>query len=179
MAKRSVEYSVGVFLLIGLICIGYLTIRLGKMEIVGGNYYKIKARFSSVAGLKKGATVEISGVQVGKVDSIQLDPEDSVAVVTMKIDGKVKISDDANASIKTSGLIGDKYISIVPGGSGTNLAPGDQITETSSGVDIEEVIGKYAFGNVGSAGGTPQASAGLSTSASQPSSSPQEKELQP
>jgi len=148
MSKRAVEIFVGIFVLIGLACVAYLTIKLGKMELIGGDYYQIGARFATVSGLKPGAVVEMAGVSVGKVDRIELHPEDKVAVIWMKIDRNVRLSDDVIASVKTSGLIGDKYIRLAPGGSGTELAPGEMITETESAVDIEELIGKYAFGDV-------------------------------
>ncbi len=148
MKRTSVETAVGVFVLIGILCIGYLTIKLGKMELFGGDYYQLTARFDSVSGLKAGADVEVAGVQVGKVGSIALDQEEYVAVVTLKIRKGVRISDDAIASIKTAGLIGDKFVKITPGGSEDYLGPGDTITDTESALDIEELISKYVFGKV-------------------------------
>lgn len=146
--KIALETAVGLFVVIGLICIGYLTVRLGKLEIIGGDYYAVSARFSSVAGLKKGAQVEMAGVRIGQVEQILLDKEIKVAVVTMKIQADVPISQDAIASVKTSGLIGDKYITIEPGGSPDTIENGGWITETESAVDMEELISKYAFGEV-------------------------------
>ncbi len=148
MKTRTVETSVGLFVLLGLICVGYLTIKLGKMEVFGGDYYYVSARFGSVSGLKRGAPVDIAGVQVGTVDRIELDPETMAAVVRMKIRRDVALKEDSMASIKTIGLIGDKYVKIEPGGSEVLLKDGDMITETESAVDIESVIGKYAFGDV-------------------------------
>ena len=89
MKKSSIEIAVGLFTVIGIICVGYLTIRLGKMELIGGNYYSLNARFESVAGLKSGAQVEIAGVQVGQIDSISLDRIEQIAIVKMKIDREV------------------------------------------------------------------------------------------
>ena len=148
MKKASVDLGVGIFVLIGIICVGYLTIRLGKMELLGDDHYFLNARFQSVSGLKTGATVEIAGVQVGLVDSISLDLKEQVAVVRMKILKNVVLTDDVIASVKTAGLIGDKYIKLSPGGSEEVLKPGDTITETESVLDIEELISKYAFGGV-------------------------------
>jgi len=142
------EMAVGIFVLIGIICVGYLTLRLGKMELIGGNHYTLNARFQSVSGLKAGAQVELAGVEVGQVDAIDLDPVQQVAVVTLKIDKEVELTDDAIASVKTSGLIGDKYVNITPGGSDEILTSGDTITETESALDIEALISKYAFGDV-------------------------------
>jgi len=134
--------------LIGIICVGYLTIKLGKMEIIGDNYYVIGARFHSVSGLKEGAYVEMAGVEIGKVESIALDYEELEAVVEMKIEKGIVLTDDAIASIKTAGIIGDKYIKISPGGSEEVLKSGDSITETESAIDLEDLISKYVFGDV-------------------------------
>lgn len=148
MKTSSIEISVGIFVLIGIICTGYLTIKLGKMEFFGGNNYHLTARFKSVAGLKKGAQIEMAGVPIGQVDTITLDKERQVALVKLKIENDIVLTDDIIASVKTSGLIGDKYISIEPGGSDEILKPGDLITETESALDIEELISKYALGGV-------------------------------
>jgi phospholipid/cholesterol/gamma-HCH transport system substrate-binding protein len=148
MRKFSVELGVGIFVLIGLICVGYLTIQLGKMKLLGDDHYFLNARFLSVSGLKAGAQVEIAGVTVGQVDSISLDPKDNVAMVRLKIKKNVVLSDDVIASVKTSGLIGDKFIKLSPGGSDEILKPEDMITDTESSLDIEELISKYAFGDV-------------------------------
>ena len=148
MNKSSVELGVGIFVLIGLICVGYLTIQLGKMKLLGDDHYFLNARFLSVSGLKAGAQVEIAGVEVGQVDSISLDAKDNVAMVRLKIKKDIVLTDDVIASVKTSGLIGDKYIKLSPGGSDEILGPEDTITETESALDIEELISKYAFGDV-------------------------------
>ncbi|MGD8963722.1 MAG: outer membrane lipid asymmetry maintenance protein MlaD [Desulfobacterales bacterium] len=148
MKKGSVELGVGIFVIIGLICVGYLTIQLGKMKLLGEDHYFLNARFLSVTGLKSGAQVEIAGVEVGQVDSISLDPKDNVAMVRLKIKRDIVLSDDVIASVKTSGLIGDKYIKLSPGGSDDILEPEDTIIETESALDIEELISKYAFGEV-------------------------------
>ena len=148
MKKSSVELGVGIFVLIGIICVGYLTIRLGKMEFFKEEHYFLNARFQSVSGLKPGANIEIAGVTVGQVDSISLDPEQHVAMVQLKIIKEVVLTDDVIASVKTAGLIGDKYIKLSPGGSEEILKPGDTILETESALDIEELISKYAFGDV-------------------------------
>ena len=149
MKKSSVELVVGVFVLIGLICVAYLTIKLGKMEWMGDNHYLLSARFDSVSGLRTGAGVELAGVQVGQVDSISLDHKTMQALVKFKIQNGVKLSDDVIVSVKTAGLIGDKYVNITPGGSEQILKPGDTIMETESVLDIEALISKYVFGNVG------------------------------
>jgi phospholipid/cholesterol/gamma-HCH transport system substrate-binding protein len=148
MKQSSVELGVGVFVLLGIICVGYLTIRLGEIEVLGDKYYLLNARFKSVSGLKVGAQVDIAGVQVGQVDSIALDPKDLMAMVRLKIKDVIVLSDDVIASIKTAGLLGDKYVQLSPGGSDKILKPGDTIIETEPPLDIEGLISKYAFGKV-------------------------------
>lgn len=148
MKSSYVETAVGIFVLIGIICVGYLTMRLGKMEWLGDNYYTVYAQFQSISGLKPGTQVEMAGVEIGKVDSVSLDPQKQVALVEMKIQKGLTLTDDVIASIKTSGLIGDKYIRLYPGGSDIILKPGDRITETESAVDLEELISKYVFGGI-------------------------------
>lgn len=148
MKKYSMEFSVGIFVFIGLLAVGYLTIKLGKMELLGGDYYILHARFTNVQGLKAGSFVNMAGVQIGQVAAISLDVEHSTATADLKIDKQVPIDEFAIASIKTSGLIGDKYIKITPGGSDEYLKPGDTITDTESTIDLEELISKYIFGGV-------------------------------
>jgi phospholipid/cholesterol/gamma-HCH transport system substrate-binding protein len=140
--------AVGVFMLIGIICVGYLTIQLGKMQWIGDNFYPLDVRFKSAAGLKTGSQVEIAGVQVGQVDVIRFDQARQMAMVRLKIQKNIVLTDDVIASVKTSGLIGDRYIKLTPGGSELVLKPGDQITETESAIDFEELISKYVFGGV-------------------------------
>lgn len=148
MRRSSVEMAVGLFVVAGILCVGYLTIRLGDVDWFGDRTYPIFARFESVSGLKSGAAVEIAGIPVGKIHAITLDQERQMAVVEMKIDNGVAITDDVIASVKTSGLIGDKFIKLTPGGSPEMLAPGDVIIDTESALDIEELVSKYVFGKV-------------------------------
>ena len=148
MQKSSVELGVGVFVLIGIVCVGYLTIRLGEMEFFEGDHYILNARFQSVSGLKAGANIEIAGVKVGQVESISLEPKEQVALVRLRIKREIVLTDDVIASVKTAGLIGDKYIKLSPGGSDEILKSGDTIFETESALDVEEIISKYAFGGV-------------------------------
>lgn len=147
MKKSSIETTVGVFVLIGLLCVGYLTIKLGKMELLSENYYHVNASFTSATGLKSGGNVEMAGVKVGQIDKIELDPIIKVAQVRLKIDNEVELATDVIASIKTAGIIGDKYISLTPGGEEEVLANGDTIEETESSLDIEDLVSKYVFGD--------------------------------
>ena len=150
MKPGKLELIVGVFVLIGIAALAYLAIKLGKLEVVGGNQREIQAVFDSVAGLKSGAPVELAGVQVGQVKRIGLDGDR--ALVVMAIDPKVKVYKDAIASIKTRGLIGDKYVALSPGGADEELRAGDRIRDTESGVDLEAVIGEFIHGSAGSSG---------------------------
>ncbi len=147
MKKSSLELTVGIFVIIGLVCVGYLTVKLGKMELLGDHYYSLNAKFNSATGLKPGSNVEIAGVKVGQVESIGLDPVMKIAMVKMKIEKGIELEDDAIASVKTSGLIGDKFIMITPGGSMETLSPGGMITETEPALDIEDLVSKYVFGD--------------------------------
>lgn len=148
MKKYALETYVGIFVLIGLICVAYLTVKLGKFEVLGGDYYVLKARFASVSGLKQGSSVEMAGVQIGTVDRIRINTELQVAEVELKIRKDIALSEDTIASIKTNGLIGDKYVRITPGGSEEVLGDGDRIMETESAIDLEELISQYIFGKV-------------------------------
>ena len=144
----SKEAAVGFFVLVGLVCLAYLTVKLGRMEVFNSEGYTVYASFNSVSGLRPGAEVEIAGVRVGRVKAIRLDDERPRAVVELQLNKGIHLTDDVIASVKTSGLIGDKYTSLAPGGSGTELGNGDEITDTESAVDIEELISKYVFGKV-------------------------------
>lgn len=147
MKKFGLETVVGLFVLAGILSLAWLSIKLGKMELFSNSGYTVKASFVKSGGVKPGATVEIAGVQVGRVKSVSLS-EDYMAVLELNIKEGVKLQSDAIASVKTKGLIGEKYIEITPGGSDKILKDGDKITETESAVDIEELVSKYAFGKL-------------------------------
>jgi phospholipid/cholesterol/gamma-HCH transport system substrate-binding protein len=148
MKKYSLETAVGIFVVAGLICVGYMTVKLGKASFFGGDTYPLYARFASVSGLRVGSSVEIYGIQVGSVTSLGVDSERQMGVVGMKLNKETKVYDDAAATIKSAGLIGDKYVKIDPGGSGEPLKPSGVITQTSVPADVEDLIGRYAFGDV-------------------------------
>ena len=149
MKRATVETSVGIFVLIGILCLAYLSIKLGKVELFGGDNYQVSAQFDSVSGLKSGASVEIAGVEVGQVDRIALDPKSgSRATVYLRLQSGVKLSDDVIASVRTRGIIGDKFILLKPGGSDKILASGTKIHDTESAVDLEELVSKYIHGQV-------------------------------
>ncbi len=148
MKKYALETTVGVFVLAGLLCVAYLTVKLGKLDILGADSYPLVARFKDVTGLKNGAYVEMAGVRVGRVSDIALDPKDHMALVRLDIQNGIRLTDDSIASIKTSGLIGDKFVKVSPGGSDDILKPGGVIVETEASVDLGDLIGKYVFGGV-------------------------------
>jgi phospholipid/cholesterol/gamma-HCH transport system substrate-binding protein len=149
MKKYAMETAVGIFVVVGLLCIGYMAVKLGNLGLFGDNSYPIIARFTSVSGLRDGSAVQMLGIEIGRVEKLTMDQEKQVAVVEFRIKKGIKIYDDAMASIKTEGLIGDRYVSIDPGGGSDELLkPGGVITETESPTDIQELISKYAFGDV-------------------------------
>jgi phospholipid/cholesterol/gamma-HCH transport system substrate-binding protein len=148
MKKYSMETAVGIFIVVGLICVGYMTVKLGNVSLFGDATYSLYARFTSVAGLRVGSSVEVYGIQVGTVTSLSIDHEKQMGVVGMKVNKNTIIYDDASATIKTAGLIGDKYVKVDPGGAGEVVKPGSYIAQTSVPADIEDLIGRYAFGDV-------------------------------
>jgi phospholipid/cholesterol/gamma-HCH transport system substrate-binding protein len=147
MKRSMVDLSVGVFVLVGLLALGWLSVKLGRVELLGSGGYVLTADFPSVGGLKVGSSVEIAGVEIGRVDSITLD-KDFQARVRMTIRPGIKLQDDSIASIKTKGLIGERYIRINPGGSDRVIPPNGRIREVEPPVDFEELLSKYIFGKV-------------------------------
>ena len=146
MNHSRTDIFVGIFVLAGAICLGYLAIRLGKVELFGATGYIIYADFSSVAGLKVGDPAEIAGVRIGKVESLGL-VEDR-ARVTLRLDPNVQLHDDVIASVRARGLIGDKFVLITPGASDNIIPPGGKIRETESPQDITDLIGKFVGGDL-------------------------------
>ena len=146
MKKIDLELAVGFFLLMGIFSLAYISIKLGKLEVLGGEGYTVYAKFDQDGGIKVGSTVEIAGVAIGKVKSIKLD--EYQALLEFVINKGVIIQEDAIASIKTQGLIGEKFVQITPGGSDKIIKNGGIITETESAIDIESLISKYMFGKV-------------------------------
>ncbi len=146
MRRVGVEIAVGIFIIAGLLCLAYISIKLGKVKLIGKNYYPVTAIFSTVKGLRNDTVVEISGVEVGKVDSIRLDNYE--AVITLLIRDDIKLQEDAIASIRTKGLLGEKYVEIMPGGSDVLIQPGGTMYETEPPIDLEKLIGSFVFGKV-------------------------------
>jgi phospholipid/cholesterol/gamma-HCH transport system substrate-binding protein len=146
--KINIELIVGLFMIGGFLCFVYLSLQLGEFTLFAGDRtYNVTADFDSISGLKEGAILDIAGVNVGRVAKISLGKNYRARVV-LQINREVKVSDDSVASVRTQGIIGDKYIRIVPGGSDVMLKNGGRISETESAIDLEEMVSKYIFGGV-------------------------------
>ncbi|MGE4558800.1 MAG: outer membrane lipid asymmetry maintenance protein MlaD [Desulfobulbus sp.] len=149
MHNTRMEIFVGVFLVIGFLAFGWLALQLGEVPwITESKTYMINAEFNNISGVKEGAEVQIAGVIVGKVRRLSLNA-DRQAVVGMQLDKDITIPVDSIASVKSQGIIGDKYIQITLGGDETVYKPGESILDTESSVDLESLISKFAFGQVG------------------------------
>ncbi len=136
----TLEFLVGIFTLAGVGAAGYLAVGLAGLELGTSNTYYVHAEFDNISGLKYGASVEIAGVPIGEVSAINL--KDPKAIVTLKLGRDIKIKDDDILSIRTKGIIGDRYVKVSRGASDTYIAENGTTTETESVVDIEDVIGK-------------------------------------
>ncbi|GAB4335201.1 MAG: outer membrane lipid asymmetry maintenance protein MlaD [Desulfobulbaceae bacterium] len=148
MKKTLVDIVVGIFLVAGFAALGWLALQLGEVPwLTGGRTYEVRAEFDNISGVKSGADVQIAGVKVGAVEGTSLS-EDGVAMVTMRIDRSVRIPVDSIASVKSKGIIGDKFIQISLGGDEEVFQPGEIIRDTESAVDIESLISRFAFGKV-------------------------------
>lgn len=143
---RRVNIAVGLFLVLGILALGYLSVKLGRVSFFGAGGYSVTVEFPSVGGLKSGSSVEIAGVEIGRVESIGL--ADYQARVILRLNRDVQLQEDSIASIKTKGLIGEKYVRISPGGSDKIIPPNGRIREVEAPVDFEELLSKYIFGKV-------------------------------
>ena len=148
MGNSRMEITVGVFLVMGFLALGWLAMQLGEVSwLTGAKSYTLNAEFNNISGVKLGADIQISGVTVGKVRQLRLN-EDNLAMVAMQIDKGVKVPVDSIASVKSQGIIGDKFIQITLGGDETLYQPGETIVDTESAVDLESLISKFAFGQM-------------------------------
>ena len=159
MAKKGIEVLVGLFVLLGLLGLVFLALKAANLgSMTGGDTYAVTARFDNIGGLKVRAPVRSAGVTVGRVTSIALDPKSFQGVVTVAIERAYQFPKDTAAKILTSGLLGDQYIGLEPGGEDANLAAGDTIAQTQSAVVLENLIGQFMTGRAAEAGGEPGAS---------------------
>lgn len=145
MKESHIEIIVGLFVSFGLACMAYISINLGQVDFFDTGYYPISATFSSATGLKEDTNIEIAGVRIGKIKSVAL--KNYEAVVTMLIDRDVKIQDDAIASVRTKGILGEQYIEILPGGSDVILGPGDALFDTEPPFDLMSALKNFVVGN--------------------------------
>jgi phospholipid/cholesterol/gamma-HCH transport system substrate-binding protein len=154
MQKYTMETTVGIFVVVGLLALAYMTVNLGHFSLLGDGSYSLSAPFTSASGLRAGSPVIMLGIEIGRVQRLTMDQEKQKAVAEVRIQKGMKIYEDAIASIKTQGLIGDVYLSIDPGGAGKLLPPGGTISETQAAVDIIDLVSKYAFGEIKKAEGS-------------------------
>lgn len=145
MKNINTELIIGLFMIAGFLAFGYLSLQMGEFSIFDlEKNYSLEAEFDNVSGLKVGAGIDIAGVNIGKVSRVGLG-EQGLAKVTMLINQNIKITVDAIASIRTQGLIGDKYIKIIQGADEEMLKEGGVIFDTESAIDFEELVSKYIF----------------------------------
>ena len=158
MTKKGTETLVGLFVLLGLGGLVFLSLKAANLASFNTrDSYSVSARFDNIGGLKARSPVRSAGVTVGRVTSISLDPKSFQGLVTMELDKSVQFPRDSSAKILTSGLLGDQYVGIEPGGDEKNLAPGDVIKQTQSAVVLENLIGQFLFSKAadGASGGAP------------------------
>jgi len=141
---KRIEIIVGLFVLLGLLSAGWMAARLGQVGGLGASGYALKAVFDDIGGVRAGSDVMMAGVVVGRVAEVRLQP-DSRALAVLQIHDGVRISEDAFASVRTKGIIGDRYIRITQGVEDSYLTDGDEIEETESALNIEDLVSKYIF----------------------------------
>jgi len=159
MNSKKLETVVGLFVLLGLVALAYLALKIGSGSFVAGDTMLVHARFANAAGINPGSQVVISGVTIGRVEAVRLNPRDFSALVDLRLRRDLGLAMDSVVSVKTSGLIGDKFLAIRPGADTEMIAAGGTFTETESTVDIESLISRFAFGSVQKSETTPQAPA--------------------
>lgn len=135
MKKHTMQATVGIFVIIGLLFVGYMIVKIGEVSIIGDDTYSLFARFTSVSGLRVGSSVEMMGIKIGEVEQLTINQEDQAAVVELKIRRDIKVLEDATAAIITAGLIGEKFVKIDAGNYGKALQPGATITETEPTIE--------------------------------------------
>lgn len=154
MGRKGIETMVGGFVLLGLVGLAFLSLQAANLvQFVGrDDSYSVQARFDNIGGLKPRAPVRSAGVTVGRITGIALDPQTYEGVVTMSIDSRYKFPRDSSAKILTSGLLGDQYIGIEPGGDDQDLRAGERIVQTQGAVVLENLIGQVLFNRAAESG---------------------------
>ncbi|QDE32788.1 MULTISPECIES: outer membrane lipid asymmetry maintenance protein MlaD [Shewanella] len=145
MKNNYVNFLVGLFVLFGIGALVFMSVTIGGASVTNSGKYTLVAKFENSSGLKEGAFVEMSGVRVGLIQSINYDPKAYESVVKVSLDNTITVPDDSVASIRTSGIIGDRFLKISSGGSDINMEDGDEFIDTESSISIEELISKYMF----------------------------------
>ena len=147
MDRKTIDLGVGIFMLIGIAALLWLSLRVGNLgEDRPSSTYAVEAKFTNIGGLKSKAPVKSAGVLVGRVSDIKFDNDKFQAVVTLTMDGRYSFPKDSSASILTSGLLGEVYIGLDAGGDDKKLNNGDKISLTQSAVVLERLIGQFMFG---------------------------------
>ncbi len=149
MAKLNIELITGIFVIIGIACFTWLAISVAGATFSEQPGYSLTARFSSISGLREGAVIEGAGVRIGSVTAIEFDPDSFEAIVHLHINEGVPVQEDAIAAVRTQGIIGEKYINIIPGGFEELLTEGMEIYETESAISIEDLVSRYIFSSDG------------------------------
>lgn len=148
MQGRSLaEIATGaVILAVALLFLGYAVLHSGRGPVMGnGDGLRLSARFDRIDGLSNGADVRIAGVRVGSVTDTRIDPETFSAELSMRLDRNLRLPNDTSAEVTSEGLLGGRYVSLVPGGSDTVLADGGRITQTQGSVSLESLLGRFIF----------------------------------
>jgi phospholipid/cholesterol/gamma-HCH transport system substrate-binding protein len=153
MGRKGIETLVGLFVILGIAAVVFLALQAANLgsSLNGGNTYTLQARFDNIGGLKPRAPVRSAGVKVGRVTNIGLDSKTFQGVVTMEVERGFQFPKDSSAKILTSGVLGDQYVGLEPGGDDKNLAPGDTIAQTQSAVVLENLIGQFLTGKADAA----------------------------
>ena len=145
MNKISIELVTGIFVIIGIACCTWLAISVAGATFTEQPGYTLTARFTSISGLREGAIIEGAGVRIGTVSDIAFDPDSFEAIVSLRINEDVPVQEDAIAAIRTQGIIGEKYVKIIPGGFDDLLTDGMEMYETESAISLEELVSRYIF----------------------------------
>ncbi|MDQ8187507.1 outer membrane lipid asymmetry maintenance protein MlaD [Pelagicoccus sp. SDUM812002] len=148
MNSKKIDFSVGLFVIVGLLAIVYMAVQIGSARFLGSDDQRVTAIFTNIGGLSSGSNITVAGVKIGTVGPIILNPETLKAEIELRINKDIELFDDATAAIKTNGLIGDKYIAIYPGTPGIGMPLDGAIVDTEPAIDIEGLISRFAFGSV-------------------------------
>jgi phospholipid/cholesterol/gamma-HCH transport system substrate-binding protein len=149
MNKLNIQLVTGLFVVISLAAFTYQAVNIGGVRLTSQPGYTLQARFTNISGLQAGAIVEAAGVRIGTVSAISFDPDSYEAVVSLRINQEVPVQEDAIAAIRTQGIIGEKFVKIIPGGFEELLEDGGEIFDTESAVSLEELVSKYIFSSEG------------------------------